>query len=478
MINIFGKYKHEVILGILICIYIAYFTLAGFLRYDNFYTGRFDLGNMDQTVWNTINGRLFQASDDSGSIVSRLSYHADFLLILISPFYLLWPHPKTLLLLQTIVLSLGAVFVFLIAKRILKNKNLALLFGFLYLVNPLVQHTNLYDFHAVTFATTFLLASFYFLIKRKYVLLVAFLLLSGVAKEQVWIITSFFGFPLLLQKTKKIRLLGLAITIFSLSIFGYLVNYAIPQSFGDQHFALAFYSDFGDSPISVISSIIFQPQRVFSLIFEPSRLDYLYKTFAPLGFLSLVSPLTLIFAVPDILIDLLSNNSQLRQIYYQYSAAITPFVFVSSIYAAKQIMKWFPKIPKLYIALYLLFFALFSAYSFGPLPGAKNPNLDMFVKPYPSEKIVEKFLSVIPKEYSVAATNNLGSHVSQRQKIATIPLGIDKAGVVLFLLNDKTAQPSLEAQKEMAENLKQDRNYDIIFEKNDFVAFKKKGVLL
>src|SRR3989344_7353207 len=123
MLKLLKKYKYELVLALLISIYISYFTTASFQRYDNFYTGRYDLGNMDQTVWNTINGRIFQTSNESGSIISRLSAHADFMLILLSPFYLLWSHPKMLLLIQTIVLALGAVFVYLIAEKILKNKS-------------------------------------------------------------------------------------------------------------------------------------------------------------------------------------------------------------------------------------------------------------------------------------------------------------------------------------------------------------------
>jgi len=475
---ILKKYKHEIILGILICIYIGYFTIASFLRYDNFYAGRYDLGNMDQTVWNTINGRIFQTSNDDGAIISRLSFHADFMLILLSPFYLLWSNPKTLLLIQAVVLGLGAVFVFLIAKEILKNKNFSLIFGFLFLINPLVQFTNLYDFHAVTLATTMLLASFYYLIKKKYLLLVFFLILSGITKEQVWIITSFFGFPLLFQRSKHVRLLGSGITFFSLTIFFYLISYVIPQNLGGQHFALTYFTEFGNSPTQVISNVIFSPQKILFTFFETSRLEYLKQLFIPIGFLSFLSPISLIFAVPDVLINLLSNNSHLRQIYYQYTANITPFIFISSIFATKKITQWFPKIPQHYIIIYLLFFSLFSAYSFGPLPGAKNPNIDMFVKPYSNKKTVEPILSQIPEKYSVAATNNLGAHLSHRKIVYTIPAGIDKADVILFLLNDRSAQPSPDAQIKMTNDLKSDKNYVKVFEKDHFVVFKKQGILL
>ena len=469
--------SHEFVLAILICIYIIYFTVASFLRYDNFYTGRFDLGNMDQTVWNTINGRIFQASTDNGSIISRLSVHADFMLILLSPFYLLWSHPKTLLLIQTVVLSFGSIFIFLIAKEVLKNKNLALIFGFLFLVNPLLQFTNLYDFHAVTLATTLLLASFYFLIKQKYFLLIIFLMLAGITKEQVWLIASLFGFPLLFKRKIKLKLLGIGIIVLSLAIFGYLILHVIPQALGREHFALSYYSDFGDSPMKVVTNVLFSPQKLLSTIAQANRLDYLKQIFMPLGFISLISPILLIFSVPDLLINLLSNNSQLHQIHYQYTSTITPFMFISGIFGVKQFIKWLPKIPRLYIAIYLLIFTFLSVYFFGPLPGSKNPNFDMFTKPQPNKEIIENFLLTIPEHYTVAATNNLGSHLSHRKIVYTIPAGIDKADVVAFLLNDRFAQPSLVAQRKMVDNMKSDKNYVEVLRYDDFVVFKRRNLL-
>ncbi len=469
--------KQEFVLAILICIYILYFTTASFLRYDNFYTGRFDLGNMDQTVWNTINGRIFQASTGDGSIISRLSAHADFMLILLAPFYLIWPHPKMLLFIQSVVLSIGAIFVFLIAKEILKNKNLALTFGFLFLMNPSLQFTNLYDFHPVTIATTTLLASFYFFLKKKYSLLVLFLILSGLAKEQIWIIASIFGLFLLFM-TKKTKILGIGIIFFSLIIFGYLIWNAIPKNAGGQHFALSYYSSFGNSPGQIIKNLLLSPQKIISTILEGGRLEYLKQVFMPLGFVSLLSPMYLILAIPDLLINLLSNNTQLHQIYYQYSATITPFIFASSIYGVKQFIKWFPKIPKIYIIIYLLIFTCLSAYLSGPLPGSRNSNFDMFTKPQEEKQTIENFLSRIPAKYSIAATNNLGSHLSHRQKVSTIPVGIENADVVIFLLNDRFAKPSLKGQAEMVNKMRHDRNYVQVFRIGDFVAFKKRGYLL
>lgn len=478
MINFFKKHKHEIILAILICIYIAYFTLACFLRHDNFYTGRFDLGNMDQTVWNTLHGRIFQTSTDSGIVISRLSAHADFILILLSPFYLLWSNPKMLLLIQTIVLAFGAIFVYLITKEVFKNKNFALLFGFLFLLNPWLNYVNLYDFHPVALATTFLLAAFYYLIKRRYALLIVFLILAGITKEQVWLIAFIFGLYLIFQKIKKTRLLGLGISAASLAIFYYLVSYAIPQNAGGQHFALKFFSDYGDTPISVISNVIFSPQKLFSITFEASRLEYLKQLFIPLGFTSILSPFSLVFAIPDLLINLLSSNDHFHQIYYQYSSNITPFIFISSILGVKKIIKWFPKISSIFIASYLLIFTLLSAFLYGPLPATKYPNLDMFTKPQKNKEIIDKILSEIPENNSVSATNNLGSHLSHREKVSTIPLGFNDADYVLFLQNNGYSQIKIGSENELIDSLRHNSNYLKVFEKDDFVVFKKVKVLL
>ncbi|HXS15388.1 MAG TPA: DUF2079 domain-containing protein, partial [Candidatus Saccharimonadales bacterium] len=163
-----STHKYTIILTFSILFYVVYFTTASFLRYSNYYTGRFDLGNMDQTVWNSAHGRIFQLTNPDGTnIISRLSVHADFILVLLAPLYCIWQDPRMLLLIQTVVLSLGAIFVYKIGQKVLKHNALSLTLAVLFLLNPGVNHSNLYDFHAVTLATTFLLGAWYYLLENK-----------------------------------------------------------------------------------------------------------------------------------------------------------------------------------------------------------------------------------------------------------------------------------------------------------------------
>ncbi len=488
-----AEHKYELILIFAVLVYIFYFTNASFLRYDNFFTGRFDLGNMDQAVWNTRHGRIFQITDPNGTnIISRLAFHADFILILISPLYFIWSNPKVLLLLQTVILAIGALFVYLLSKNVLKNKNISLVFSLAYLLNPALGYSNLYDFHPVTLATTFLLAASYFFVKRRYIYFVVFAMLAGLTKEEVWAIISIFGLYLALSSVLKIirkdfenrfkvfiRLLfGVLLFLSCLAIFYYLIWYAIPQARGGNHFALSYYSDFGYSPSSIIKNIIFSPVKTLSIIFSKSQLIYLFQIFFPLGFLSFFAPIALIFAGPDFVINLLSNNGQLHEIYYQYTATITPFIFISGIYGVSRLRRIFCKIPLGFYSLIVIVPTLISAYSWGPLPGTARPNIDMFTETLQNRDVISNFLADIPPRYSIAATNNLGSHLSRRQKIYTIPVGIDKADIIAFLLNDDFAQPSLPSQIKMANEMEADKKYIEIFKQDTFVVFEKKNLYL
>jgi len=482
--NLANRFKYEVLLGFFVFSYNAYFISASIFRYENYFAGRFDLGNMDQVVWNTLHGRFFQLTDPNGvDIVSRLTFHADYILVILAPLYKIWSDPRLLLIIQTVVLSFGAVFVYLIAKNILKNKVLSLAFAGSFLINPAVNYTNLYDFHSVTLGTTFLLAVFYFLYKKRYFWFVFFLILAGITKEQVWLITSLFGIYLFIINFRKnqslfLKSFGILIFLTGICIFYYFIWRAIPEAKGGNHFALAYYSEFGDSPSGIIKNIVFSPIKTFFRIFQPNQSLYLLQLFLPLGFLSLFAPLFLIFAMPDLGINLLSNNSQLHQIYYQYSAAITPFIFISGIFGLNLLLKLSFKINHLFFYAFLVFFSVFGAFLYGPLPGAVNPNLDMFTKSLKNKKAIDNFLINIPRQYSIAATNNVGSHLSHRQKIFTIPVGIDRADIIVFLLNDYSAQPSLAAQIDMAKRMENNKNYIQIFKSGDFIAFEKRNLYL
>src|SRR6266849_10623126 len=88
--------------GLLILAMLVYLLIMSFqsiLRYATFKATAFDLGNMDQVVWNTIHGRLFQFTNqaiDWYGPPNRLGVHVEPILLPVSLLYLIHADPRTL----------------------------------------------------------------------------------------------------------------------------------------------------------------------------------------------------------------------------------------------------------------------------------------------------------------------------------------------------------------------------------------------
>lgn len=181
--EILRTYWPQIIVGVSMLLYAASFSYYSFLRHDAFASG-FDLGNMDQTVWNTLHGNIFQLSGD-GYRISRFDIHADIILMGLAPLYLLWSSPKMLLLLQSVVMASGAIPVFLLGRTITKRTVFAIAFVWIYLLNTGQQWTNIYDFHPVTIAQVALLWAMYLAIQKRWRWYAAALFIALSSKETV-----------------------------------------------------------------------------------------------------------------------------------------------------------------------------------------------------------------------------------------------------------------------------------------------------
>ena len=67
--------------------YAAGFGSLSVLRHRAFNTGRYDLGNMVQTVWNTAHGHFLQMTSGDGRQISRLAAHFDPILSAFAPLW-------------------------------------------------------------------------------------------------------------------------------------------------------------------------------------------------------------------------------------------------------------------------------------------------------------------------------------------------------------------------------------------------------
>src|SRR4030042_1987639 len=185
---------------IMILLYIIVLSWISCLRHYTFQTQTYDMAIFEQSFWNTFQGRFLYNSIEGKN---HLAVHLSPFLILLLPFYLLYKSAYTLLILQTLVLALGVLPLYFLAKDLI-NKKIALIFSLAYLLYPSLHHVNLFDFHAVPFAVPLLLSFFYFWHRQKLWGASVFLLLAAATKENIILAVLFVGIYLLFFSKKKL----------------------------------------------------------------------------------------------------------------------------------------------------------------------------------------------------------------------------------------------------------------------------------
>src|SRR5450759_4611786 len=123
-------------LSAMVCSYALLFGWLSLGTYWAYDMHALDMGNMGQAAWNTIHGHPFAFTNmrlhyniEAWWTTTRLSFHVEALFPMISLLYLVYPHPESLLILQTVALAIGAVPTYLLARDVLRNTGLALVFA-------------------------------------------------------------------------------------------------------------------------------------------------------------------------------------------------------------------------------------------------------------------------------------------------------------------------------------------------------------
>ena len=323
--------------SLLFCSYFIFYLLQ---RHAAFETNAEDLGIMDQAIWNTLHGHFLQqtvcniVSDTNcvgASGINRLALHVEPILLPISLLYLIWPHPETLVVLQTVVVGLGAFPAFWLARLRLRSETAGVLIALLYLLYPVQQQATIFDFHAVTLTCTFLLFTFYFLYTRRTRLLFTFALLSMACKEEIPLVIIMLGaWTILFQR----RLL-VGLVLIALGALWFEVAFKVIMPFFSstgQPLLIGRYSGVGTSPAQALWTLLSHPSTALHLyVLDPDRLAYLRLLVLPTAGLALLAPWVLVIATPSLLINLLSSKGDMYSGLYQYSAEIVPVLIFASI---------------------------------------------------------------------------------------------------------------------------------------------------
>jgi uncharacterized membrane protein len=326
-----------------ILVVVAYVLVIGhqaLLRYDTFRATAFDLGNMDQVLWNTIHGRLFQFTNqavDWYGPPTRLAVHFEPILLPLSLLYAFHADPRILLIFQTLALAAGALPVYLLTRKFLREwPLLAALMAAAYLLSPAVLGISIFDFHPVALATPLLLYALLALEYRRYGWFMCACVLAASCKEDVPLTLSILGLFLIWRY--RLPRLGIALTLGSI-LWSYMAwGIIIPHFYpGAQHNNFWYrYESLGSSPGEAIINVIIHPWLLFTTFITLDRFYYLAGLLRSTGFLALLGPEWFLLALPALAENLLSTDSLTYSGIYHYNAAIVPFVMLAAIHGTRR----------------------------------------------------------------------------------------------------------------------------------------------
>lgn len=381
-------------------------------RYTTYHALAYDMGNMDQVMWNTLHGHFFRFTNGTGDWQGppiRLGAHVEPIILPLSLFYFVHSGPETLLFVQTVSLALGSIPLFLLARRKFPlYPFIAVAFAGAYLVAPGVLGEVLYDFHPVALATPLLLLSLWALDARRYKIFAIAAVLAASCKEEVALSIIPLGLYIAFWQ-KKVRF-GITVLLISF-IWVSLCFFIIMPHFNGTGFSIYAnrYSWLGTHNNNSES---------FFVVNDPNsipRYKYLMLLFLTGGGFSLFCPLWLIPLLPEVFINIFSRQTAQYSGLAQYNAVIIPFLFASSVYGAATFYACFKKKQIQFIIPFTIAILLITSI-LNLITVRKQLAIFLFdnTQPRQQQKKIDSLLLRIPQSASVATTQTLNAHVSER----------------------------------------------------------------
>ena len=415
----------SILLAIAVLAYATYFSYLTLVRYAAFEARALDLGNMDQAVWNTAQGNWFHLTNQPGT-VNRLSLHVEPILVPISWLYWLHSGPETLLGLQAIVVALGALPLFGLARHKLKNEWLALLFAVAFLLNPTMQAANWLEFHPLTLAPTLIMAAFFFLVTDRPRWYTLFALLAAACKEEIALLIFMIGLYAFVVLHR--RRLGAITMVLALS-WALLAVLVIQNTFADGNIHWGRYQYLGETPLQIVLTLLTKPSIVLAQLQAADSLWYLLLLLLPVGFTALLAPEILLLALPSLGINLLADSPPMHQVNELiYAAPIAPFVLMAAVQGTTRVLAFAARIEKhsarnlrythLLLAVVIGGCALFAQRQYGYLPGGGNYQ-HFTVNEH--HRRAAAIIAQIPPDAKVSAQDRLNPHVSGRETVYIFP---------------------------------------------------------
>ena len=456
-----ARHEGRLALGAALLATILFGALA-LLRHWTFHSTASDLAVFDQVLWNTVHGRFMESTIS----LARCEPHSFFgdhfspALLLLVPPYALFPHPETLIVVQTISLAVGVWPVYLLARRFLPTSEQRLVWVAVYLLSAPLSFIALYDFHEITLAVAPLGFAMYFLATRRTVPMILCLVLALLAKEEVALIGVGFGVALAFQGRWRP---SAAVIVGSIVAFVVTLQMIIPAfAAGAPYQYLGRYASLGRDEGEIARTLLLDPLRVLSVLVKGeigSKIVFVLSLFGPGLGLALRSRWALIPSLPPLGYLMLSDYGGEHTLHNQYGAPLIPLALGASILGVAALgERWRRR-----VTVGVLASSLFFAFSFGGLPFSLDfanaflrgePNRAPSGEPILArESRYEPFLAAvraIPQDAAVSSRDFLTTQLPQRRFNYNL-VGLDVCDAQYVILDYAAPSVNRDLAKHLAE---------------------------
>jgi uncharacterized membrane protein len=401
---------HVLGVGAVTAVFATLYSLYALLRHFHFQTGLFDLGIFDQAVRGYAHFRAprttiiaLHGPHDPGMI--QLGDHFSPLLAVLAPLYWIHDAPTTLLVAQAALFALAIPPLWLFTRRAL-GTTAAYLVAVAFGLSWPLQGAVAYDVHEVALAVPITAWTLERLTAGRHRQAAAISLLLLLVKEDMGLVVAMLGVLLALWGSRR---LGAALAVTGLVAVAVTTRVLIP-AFGGSASRDWTYQHLGDNPPGAAWHLVAHPLDSLHWAATPgTKWVTLLWLFAPLLFLPLLSPLTLL-AVPLLLERMLSGNSLYWGTSFHYNAYLVVILFCAAVDGARRVHDRGLKVPRWAPAAAFLVVAA-AVLPHWPLWRLTDTGWWSTVGP---GRATREALDQVPDGASVGANTYLGVHLTAR----------------------------------------------------------------
>jgi uncharacterized membrane protein len=429
-----ARWAPRMVIGSAVAYYAIRISALTLLSHQRLATSTSDLGEFDNLFFNALHGHPFRAPAIDGDLRDwgELKVHAEFVLYLLLPLYALRPGPRTLLVIQSTVVALTAIPIFLFAAR-RAGRAAGVVLAVVFLLLPFVERPNFYDFHFVPVGMLFAACTIT-LVERQG---------TGQRTDRVTTALFWVSFALTLLSREDIAA-GMVVTGLFVALTGHnprlgtimalaagvycaIVKFIVMPHFG----VMWFDSIYDDLKVpdrrgfaSVVYTLVSNPVFTIHKLLTEQKLLYVLHLTVPLLFLWLRRWPLLAAALPGFLFTLaVTNRPPMSDSSFQYAFLWAPYVVTASALALERIGRRRADGPSARRAALaaLAAVATITSVNLGAFFGAESIRggfgdkvLSINDSDRQRASNLGELLRRIPPDSSVVASEDVGPHVSTR----------------------------------------------------------------